>query len=219
MSGPTQCPDTINPAHGTVINGDVTVDDSGVGCILSQVTINGNLHVTAGAFVDLTFSTVNGSVTVDNGGQLHIVGSHITGSVTGNGSSFVTMFNSKVGGSLASNPSQYGVAMICGTTVGGSFTDSAASDTTFPSDIGDPTGPIPCARNIISGSLTLSGNAEQILVHGNNVGGGITVTNNPSTAAFDIRNNNASSLSCSGNKVAPTGGGNHGTASGQCSGL
>ncbi|HEX6539004.1 MAG TPA: hypothetical protein VF155_07480, partial [Candidatus Dormibacteraeota bacterium] len=213
------CADVINPAQGTVINGDVTVDDNGFGCILSQVTINGNLHVTAGAFADLSFSTVNGSVIVDTGGQVHIVGSHVTGSVTGTGGSFVTVFGSKVDVNLTSNPSQYGVAMICGTTVAGSFTDSSASDTTFPSVIGDPTGPIPCAGNKIGGSMTLSGNSEQILVHGNNVGGGIVVTNNPSTAAFDIRNNNASSLSCSGNKVAPTGGGNHGTASGQCSGL
>ena len=214
-----QCADVINPAQGTVINGDVTVNDNGFGCILSQVTINGNLHVSAGAFADLSFSTVNGSVTVDTGGQAHIVGSHVTGSVTGNGSSFVTMFNSKVDANVTSNPSQYGVAMICGSTIDATLTDSGASDTTFPSVIGDPTGPIPCARNTITGNLILSGNNEQILVHGNNVGGTIIVMNNPSTAAFDIRNNNASSLTCSGNAVTPTGGGNHGAASGQCAKL
>jgi hypothetical protein len=92
-------------------------------------------------------------------------------------------------------------------------------DTTFPSVIGDPTGPIPCARNLIGGNLTLSGDSEQVIVHGNNVGGNIVVTNNPSTAAFDIRNNKASSLQCSGNAVAPTGGGNTGSRSGQCAGL
>ena len=214
-----QCADVINPAQGTVINGDVTVSDNGFGCILSQVTINGNLHVSAGAFADLSFSTVNGSVTVDTGGQAHIVGSHVTGSVIGNGSSFVTMFNSKVDVNVTSNPSQYGVAMICGSVIGATLTDSGATDTTFPSVIGDPTGPIPCARNIISGNLILSGDSEQILVHGNNVGGGIIVMNNPSTAAFDIRNNVASSLTCTGNALAPTGGGNHGTKSGQCAGL
>ena len=213
------CADVINPAQGTVINGDVTVDDNGFGCILSQVTVNGDVHVTAGAFADLSFSTVNGSVIVDSGGQAHVVGSHVTGSVTGNGSSFVTMFNSKVDVDVTSNPSQYGLAMVCGTTVGGNVTDSGATDTTFPSVIGDPTGPIPCARNLITGNLILSGNSEQILVHGNNVGGSIVVTNNSSTAAFDIRNNFASSLSCSGNAVTPTGGGNHGTKSGQCAGL
>ena len=214
-----QCADVINPAQGTVINGDVTVNDNGFGCILSQVTINGNLHVSAGAFADLSFSTVNGSVIVDSGGQVHIVGSHVTGSFTGTGSSFITVFNSKVDANLTSSPSQYGVAMICGSTIGATLTDAGATDTTFPSVIGDPTGPIPCARNIITGNLILSGNSEQILVHGNNVGGSIIVMNNSSTAAFDIRNNFASSLSCSGNAVTPTGGGNHGTKSGQCAGL
>ncbi|HET9051778.1 MAG TPA: hypothetical protein VFO60_08745 [Candidatus Dormibacteraeota bacterium] len=214
-----QCADVINPAQFTVINGDVTVNDNGFGCLLSQVTINGNLHVSAGAFADLSFSTVNGSVIVDTGGQVHIVGSHVTGSVTGTGDSFITVFNSKVGVDLTSNPGQYGVAMVCGTTVARNLTDSGATDTTFPSVIGDPTGPIPCAGNSIGGSLTLSGNSEQILVHGNNVAAAIVVTNNPSTAAFDIRNNNAASLSCSGNAVAPTGGGNHGAKSGQCAKL
>ena len=214
-----ECADVINPAQGTVINGDVTVSDNGFGCILSQVTVNGNVHISAGAFADLSFSTINGSVIVDTGGQAHIVGSHVTGSVTGTGSSFITVFNSKVDHDLTSNPATYGVAMICGTTVGGNFTDSAASDTTFPSTIGDPTGPIPCAGNKITGNMTLSGNAEQIIVHGNIVGGSIVVTNNSSTAPFDIRNNKANSLSCSGNAVAPTGGGNHGAATGQCAGL
>ena len=213
------CADVINPANFTTINGDVTVNDSGFGCILSQVTVNGNVHVTAGAFADLSFSTVNGSVIVDSGGQVHMVGSHVTGSVTGTGGSFITMFNSKVDLNVTSTPSQYGTAMVCGSTIGGNLTDSGATDTTSPSVVGDPTGSIPCPGNKIAGSLTLSGNSEQILVDGNNVTGAIVVTNNPSTAAFDLRNNNAASLSCSGNAVAPTGGGNHGAESGQCAKL
>lgn len=219
VAGTTQCPDDVNPVQGTIFSGDVVVNDNGVSCFLNQVTINGNLHVSAGAFADLSFAKVTGSVTVDTGGEVEIHSSHIQGSVTASGSSFLDVYSSVVDHDLTSNPSNFGVAMICGTSVGGNFTDSASADTTFPSTIGDPRGPIPCAGNRVGGNLTLSGNAEQIIVHGNNVAGSIIVTNNSSTAAFDIRSNNAGSLACSGNAVAPTGGGNKGTKSGQCAGL
>lgn len=234
VNGPTQCPDTTNPAEGTVFNGDVTVNDNGVACLLDQDTVNGNVDVSAGAYADLSFSTINGSVTVETGGQVDIRGSHITGSVTAvggppapgsfMGSTFITVFSSKIDGDLSStndstSPSVYGTSMVCDTKVGGTLTDSGATDTTFPSIIGDPTGPIPCPRNLISGNLILSGNSEQVSVHGNNVGGNIVVSNNTSSSAYDIRDNNAQSLQCSGNAVAPTGGGNHGAESGQCSTL
>lgn len=183
-----------DPKPGTIINGNVDVIDNTYGCLLMNATVNGNVHIVDGAYADLEFTTVNGKVIVDSGGEVTMDHSRVTGGVVGTNAGFVNLWSTRVENGLVINGARNGLTYLCASTVNGGVSVSGVTDGTFPNLLGDPSHH--CPANRVNGGLTFTNDHTQVVLNGNDVNGQIR---------------------CTGNTPAPTGGGNSGKKSGQCS--
>jgi|GEM_PF-5446051 len=209
------------PTKGTIIDGDLEVDDVGEGCFLDTVTINGNLTVSRGAFADLEFSRVKGGVMVVGNGSLVVGHSALGRNLVARQSSFVDLFSSQVHGNVSSTGSRSGTSLVCDSFITGSLTDKGVTDPSFPTTIGSSGTGLRCGRNVILGDFVFSDNRSEAVVQNNRVDGRLLVARNASPGASRLSHNSVGgTLKCWGNTPAPVGGGN--TASvkvGQCADL
>jgi hypothetical protein len=221
----TRCPDPqtgASPSEGTTIGGPVLVSDKGAGCFLNGVTVNGDVVVSNGAFVDVEFSRVNGTVIVRGPGSAAVIGnSTVTGAVRAQGNDFVDLFRARVGGDVDEAGAKFGTSFVCDSTIGGTLRDLQTTDSAFPATIGDPGNGFDCGPNTVSGDLLVIGGKEAVTLGANNVRGNLTVNGNRTASPIVLAANTvAKRLSCSANTPAPAGGGNTAAVkAGQCAGL
>ncbi|MDQ6910697.1 MAG: hypothetical protein M3Z84_07960, partial [Actinomycetota bacterium] len=219
------CPDPntgANPPDGTTIAGPVVVNDKGSGCFLSGVTVNGDVVVSAGAFVDIEFSRVNGSVSVRGPGSATVIGkSTVTGAVSAQGNDFVDLFGARVGGEVNESGAKFGTSFVCDSTIGSTLRDLQSTDATFPATIGDPGTGFECGPNTVAGDLVVLAGREGATIRRNTVHGSIIVNANHTSSPIVVAANTVDKqILCSGNTPAPTGGANTASAKvGQCARL
>jgi len=165
-------------------------------CITSTRT--GPFTVASGQSICISSGgKVVGPLTVQHGGALWVNGGSITGPVTATGAEALTLCDANVTGPVS----------IQGTS---GHTLVGAGDAS-------------CARNTITGPVTLAKNTGDVELTGNRITGPIVVTGNTGSAAGIAGNRIIGPLSCSGNSPPPTNGGNPnsvvGPRSGQCAAL
>ncbi|HST14610.1 MAG TPA: hypothetical protein VLJ44_07155, partial [Gaiellaceae bacterium] len=135
------------------------------------------------AYCIQTGGKVSGSITVQSGGALYVSGGSVTGSITATVARALTICNASLGGSLTA------------TSASGPVTVGAASG---------------CAKNTISGSVTLTSNAKGVTLVGNTISGSVTLSSNAGGLAVSGNtvsgsvtvSSNAGGTVVSGNKVS-----------------
>jgi hypothetical protein len=169
-------------------------------------TISGGLNVTDGATC-VHDATINGPVSVAKSAALAVLGT------------------TTVNGGLSSQNAS--AISVCGAQVNGSLTIRSTAGWVLIGDGSDD--PTACGANHITTFVTLTGNAHQVELAGNTIGGAVTLTGSSGAGPYaedavtEIEANAiGGSLSCSGNTPPPTDDGKPntvlGTRSGQCSG-
>ena len=200
----------LAPACTTTITGTNSTPltiTSGLTCLVNA-TQNGQITVAPGAGLTVTNSTVHGTVTATDPSEVIYCGSTEVGALSVAGATGVV----SLGGDLTD-----GTPCI-GNTITGDVTITGATSLVQLTGLHQ------------NGTLTLDNNTAGIDMGVNRINGPVFVDNNttsPTTAPAVIAlagNTITGSLSCSGNKPAPTDEGgnfNHvsGTASGQCAAI
>jgi hypothetical protein len=124
------------------------------------------------AYCIQTGGKLSGSITVQSGGALYINGGSVSGAITASGAKALT---------------------ICAASVSGSLTVSSA---TGPVMVGAATG---CAKNSLSGSVTLTSNTKGVTLVGNSISGSVTATSNSGGATVVSGNTVSQSMTVNGN--------------------
>jgi len=136
-------------------------------------TVSGPLVVKSGESVELTSTgKISGPVTVEPGGELNVEGGTISGSVKAN---------------------KAAPLRLCGATISGPVEATNGSGSVV---IGEGTSG--CSANTISGSVTVTGNKEGVVIDGNIVSGPLTVTGNEGGTTV-VNNTVSGSLTVTGN--------------------
>jgi hypothetical protein len=167
--------------------------------------VNGGLTVTGSTCVNN--ATINGGIVVRPGAALSLDSSTVNGGVSSSGAKAVTM---------------------CSSSIHGAGTVSATSGFVLIGDNGDDG--FSCVGNDLRGNLTLTANAGQLELGGNQVHGGASISGTtgigPSVENLvtEIEGNQVSGqLSCTNNTPSPTNDGSPnpstGGNTGQCTGL
>lgn len=162
----------------------------------------GPVTVARGQSVLITNARVVGPVTVSPGGALTVVNSQISQGIGADGPAFFSLCGSQVSGP-ASIPGR------------GVVVRNAA----VPLRIGDPAGG--CATNRIAGDVILTGNTAGLTFGANVVSGNVTVDGNAGSTVLKA-NSIFKALSCTANNPPPTNAGQTNTAAakaGQCAAL
>jgi 5'-nucleotidase len=195
------------PACTTTITGTnatpLTVT-SGLTCLVNA-TQNGQITVAPGAGLTVTNSTVHGAVTATSPSEIIYCGSTENGALSVTGATGVVA----LGGTLTDNTP-------CGVdTITNSVSVTGATSLVTMTGLHE------------NGTLTLENNTAGVAMAVSQIKGSVHVDNNtaPSPGVIDLAGNTVDgSLSCTGNKPAPSDEGgnfNHvsGTASGQCAAI
>lgn len=206
-AAPLQCPSGGTPAPGSTVTGGLEV--SGGGCILQNVTVQGNVVVDTNAGLELENSTVTGNITVQPNAELDVghqlssnVATFTANTIDGNinyqnGNDF-DLTGATIHGSVTITANQETGAepSICGSRINGSVT--IRNVTTVPLLIGDPGEPSTangegdCPGNIIGGSVTFANDTTPIIMEANTVAGSVSINN----SAIEFAGNSAASLRC-----------------------
>jgi len=178
-----------------------------------------------GAYSRVITAPLAGSLVLPNGSTL-VLGTSVGGSIVVQPGAALTLVGATVGGGVQATGAS--ALTVCGSTLG----SLSAINGTGPVLVGsggdaDTTA---CAANTIKGAVSLAGNQSQVELGGNQITGGVSVTNNTGAGseaaggAPEIEGDQiGGSLICSGNSPAPTNDGKantvSGSRSGQCTGL
>jgi hypothetical protein len=162
--------------------------------------VNGGLTVSGSTCVNN--ATINGGITVLPGAALSLNNSTVNGGVSSTRAKAVT---------------------FCADSIHGASTISSTSGFVLIGDNGD--GGFSCAGNDLRGTLTLTANANQLELGGNDIKGGATISRTtgpgptPGNSVTKIEGNRISGqLSCTANTPAPIDNGRPNTATGRGTG-
>ena len=139
-------------------------------------SLSGSLTVKSGVAYCIQGGKVSGSIMVQSGGALYITGGSISGPITATGAAALRLCGSSLSGSISASSST-GLVQLGGPSGGG------------------------CAANKLSGSLSLTANADGVTVSGNKISGGVVVTNTSGGVTF-TNNTVSGSVSITNNTAA-----------------
>ncbi|SFR84762.1 hypothetical protein SAMN05428970_3052 [Agromyces sp. CF514] len=178
-----------------VVAGNLTVGD-GVDCVLGGATVQGDIIVEPGGWLDATSVVVEGDVIATDAYGVLLDGTSVAGDISAYSADsevgFLYLNDLEVGGSVAAGGLD---VEVVDTTIGGSLTtqDGNYVDLVRTSVVGDvsidgsPWG-VSIAGAIVQGSVTVSGSARDVLIgadadgaadaFGNSIGGDLVLSDN-----------------------------------------